>query len=126
VVVGTVLKRDGLEVSNGTDPLDADSDDDGLPDGEDVEWLQTAIGQLGVSAFRKGDAGLGTGMVAILDAVERRIAAGDIAGGIRDLKLLRARVDGCGTTADNNDWIADCAAQLQVRAFIDLLLANLS
>ncbi|HEX9285041.1 MAG TPA: hypothetical protein VF879_05165 [Nitrospirales bacterium] len=116
---------DGIEVSNGTNPLDTDSDDDGILDGEDVEWLQTAIDHLGASAFQKGGAGLGTGMEAILDAVERRITAGDIAGGIRDLNKLRARVDGCGTKADNNDWIVDCAAQLQVRAFIDLLIANL-
>jgi len=42
------------------------------------------------------------------------------------LDNLRKHVDGCGASADNNDWIIDCPAQLEVRALIDLLIANLS
>ena len=32
---------------------------------------------------------------------------------------------GCGTTADVNDWIADCGVQPDIRAVIDILIANL-
>jgi hypothetical protein len=35
-------------------------------------------------------------------------------------------MDGCGTSADNTDWIVDCTAQTQIRALLDLLVANLS
>ena len=38
---------------------------------------------------------------------------------------MRRRVDGCGTAADQNDWIVDCTAQLQVRTLIDLFISNL-
>jgi hypothetical protein len=32
-----------FEVANGTNPLDADSDDDGISAVEDVEWIQGSI-----------------------------------------------------------------------------------
>jgi hypothetical protein len=34
-------------------------------------------------------------------------------------------MDGCGTTADNTDWIVDCTAQIQKRTFLDLIVTNL-
>jgi hypothetical protein len=34
-------------------------------------------------------------------------------------------VDGCGATADMNDWILDCTAQITVRTDIDALIAGL-
>ena len=44
---------------------------------------------------------------------------------IKQLEHLRTRVDGCGTEPDQNDWIVDCTAQVQVRTLIDLFIANL-
>jgi hypothetical protein len=35
-------------------------------------------------------------------------------------------MDGCGSTADNTDWIVDCTAQLEIRALLDLLVDNLT
>jgi hypothetical protein len=44
------------------------------------------------------------------------------------LENLRKHVDGCAGamgTADKNDWITDCDAQLQVRALVDALILSL-
>ena len=109
----------------GTNPLDPDSDDDGVIDGEDVEFLQNAINNLPRSAFRDADNGLRKSMLAILNGIERRIARGLITQAIKELQRLRTRVDGCGAVADVNDWIVDCAAQTGIRELIDLLITNL-
>jgi len=42
------------------------------------------------------------------------------------LQDLRRKVDGCGSAADHDDWLADCTAQVRVRTLIDQLIANLS
>lgn len=117
---------DGLEVEVGTDPLDPDSDDDGIPDGEDVEWLQNVISDLPADVFKSTGPGHRTAMLSHLDAIEHLVAQGKIAQAIKKVQDLRSRVDGCGATADLDDWIVDCTAQLEVRALIDLFLANLS
>ena len=45
--------NDGLEVELGTtDPLDSDSDGDGLLDGQDVEFVQDALSALPNTAFK--------------------------------------------------------------------------
>ena len=41
------------------------------------------------------------------------------------MDYLRKRVDVCVAVPDANDWIVDCAVQTQIRAHIDLLIANL-
>lgn len=104
-------------------PLDADADDDGITDGRDVEHIQAAVEQLPSSAFRAP--GQRRGLAVQLDQVEAMVAIGDEEGALRKLQELRRHVDGCGLQADGNDWIRDCAAQLQLRERIDLLIANL-
>jgi len=116
---------DGIEVAAGTNPLDADSDDDGVPDGEDVEFVQAAIAGLPGTATRDNADGLRTAMLAMLEAVERRIADGDVDEALRQLHNLRRHIDGCGAGPDADDWVVDCADQLDVRALIDLLIVNL-
>ena len=115
---------DGLEVTLGLDPLDSDTDDDGIPDGQDSEFLQNAINGLADSAF-KGN-GHRTALLAQLDSVENWVLQGKVDKAIQHLEHLRSKMDGCGATADNTDWIIDCAAQVQIRTLVDLLIANLS
>jgi hypothetical protein len=117
---------DGLEVDVGTDPLDPDTDGDGIPDGEDVEWLQGVISGLPASVFRSPGPGLRTAMLSHLNVVENLVSQGKIGQAIKMLEDLRSRVDGCGASAEPGDWIVDCAAQLEVRALIDLFITNLS
>lgn len=115
---------DGLEVSLGLNPLDPDSDDDGIPDGSDSEFLQAAVELLDASAF-KGN-GHRTAILAHLDNIEKRVSQGKVDQALNELGHLRSKMDGCGTEADNTDWIIDCAAQVEIRALLDLLVANLS
>ena len=64
-------------------------------------------------------------MLARLENIKQKILSGDSAGALQDLENLRRKVDGCGNAADNNDWITDCAAQLQVRTMIDQIITSL-
>jgi len=116
---------DGVEVGAGSDPLDPDSDDDGIPDGQDPDILATVIGNLPADAFKSTDHGLRQATLMHLKNAEKSIEKDKIAHAIKQLEHLRRRVDGCGTAPDQNDWIVDCAAQLQVRTLIDLFIANL-
>jgi hypothetical protein len=120
--------NDGLEVALGLDPLDADTDDDGIPDGQDTEFIENAINALGDDAFKDSSTGEGlrNAMLHLLENAERTVARGQTDQAIHHLENLRTHLDGCGATADNNDWIVDCDAQIQIRDLLDLLIANLS
>ena len=50
---------------------------------------------------------------------------GKVDQALNELGQLRSKMDGCGTEPDNTDWIVDCTAQLEIRALVDLLIANL-
>jgi len=115
---------DGLEIALGLDPLNPDTDGDGIPDGQDSEFLQTAVGALDDSAF-KGD-GHRTAILAQLDNIEKRVLQGQVDQALTELDHLRSKMDGCGSAADNTDWIVDCTAQLEIRALLDLLVDNLT
>jgi len=70
-----------------------------------------------------------TAMLSLLNAIEIKIADGQINKAIKELKKLRERVDGCDGLAsespDNNDWVTDCDAQRLIRGLIDGMLAHL-
>ncbi len=128
---------DGLEVDVGvTDPTNPDSDGDGIPDGADVEWLQTILDGVPSTAFKNPN--MKMAMIDDLNDIEGLIlftvffdlvgdpATSDI---FKDLALdeldsLRGKMDGCPGAPDLNDQIIDCAIQLEVREFVDLLIAN--
>ena len=124
---------DGLtdvdEIALGTDPSHPDTDRDTIPDGSDPDIIATAISALPLdpSAFaNRGDPrGHRSAMLSRLTDIQSDIASGDIEQALRGLRNLRARVDGCGTSPDRNDWIIDCVAQLEIRRLIDLLITNL-
>lgn len=89
-----------------------------------LEDLQDAVAGLAPDAFKSG--GLQTATLSRLDDIEQEIVDGDEDGAIRHLENLRRRMDGCGAVAEKNDWIVDCAAQLEIRALIDLVIADLA
>jgi VCBS repeat-containing protein len=101
----------------------ADDDGDGIPNSQDPDVVGALVAALPDSAFSNGEHR--QPILNRLDAIERLILAGDLAHARSELQSLRQKVDGCGATADTNDWIVDCAAQLQVRARIDDLIAHL-
>ena len=116
---------DGVEVGIGSDPLNSDSDGDGIPDGQDPDILGLFVAGLPAGAFKSTGHGLQQAMLVHLRNIEKRIEKGDVEQAIRQLRHLRERVDGCGTEPEPNDWIVDCTVQLQVRAVLDLFIANL-
>jgi sensor domain CHASE-containing protein len=107
--------------------LDADSDDDGLLDGQDVEFIQNIINDLPASAFKKGKSlqDHKTAMKNMLNDVEGFLLEGQDGDAIRLLENLRSHVDG-EPNADKTDWIIDNAARMRVRDLIDMLINNLS
>ena len=91
-----------------------------------TEPIAAAVAALPGTAFAAR--GHSTAIQARLEDVAEKIADGDTAGALRDLQNLRRHVDGCADaagTADGNDWITDCAAQLEIRSLIDGLIADL-
>lgn len=120
---------DGEEVnSTGTDPLNPDSDGDGIPDGSDPDSLVNFITSLplGVFANQGEPEGQRNAILRILSNIEGKIARGDTATALRALQTLRRKVDGCGSSADENDWITNCDSQLAVRHLIDVLISTLA
>ena len=116
---------DGLEVKVvGTDPLDPDTDDDGLKDGEDVEFIENVINGLAAASF--GNPTHQATLVTRLEAIELQIAQGHRDEAITEIAKLMMRVDGCGSAADQNDWIINCTDQLLVRSLLQLLATNLA
>jgi hypothetical protein len=117
-----------MEVALDTDPLDPDTDGDGIPDGQDTEFIENAINALGDDAFKDSSPGKGlrNALLHNLENAERAVARGHVDQAIQHLENLRVHIDGCGTTADGNDWIVDCDAQTTIRDLLDLLIANLS
>ena len=120
---------DGLtnlrEEAAGTNPCLYDTDGDGLADGRDVEFVQSA---LVADVFRdRGARGIRNAMLSILNDIEVLLLAGNVRDATQKIEDLRRRADGCASaagTADTNDWIVQCAAQLAIRADLELLAAN--
>lgn len=116
---------DGQEVAVGTNPLNPDTDGDGLLDGRDVDWIEDAIRALPDSAFKSPAAGNRNAMLNLLADAEALLKKGNLRAARDKLTTLRARIDGCGTTHDSNDWIIDCGIQVQIRQLVDIVLGNL-
>jgi hypothetical protein len=122
----TDADNDGLPDVDDPKPTDSDADDDGITDGRDVEHIQVKLNGFPNSAFAPPNgAGHRQTMNNLLDQAESAVAARDTAKALSKLQELRSHVDGCGRKADKNDWIVDCAAQVEVRRLIDVLIANL-
>lgn len=116
---------DDLERLALTFPYDPDSDDDGLSDGTDPSILVAVVWSLDPSVFvDAGRRGTRNATISRLLAAEELLLAGEVDEAIAQLENLRRRVDGCPPAPDANDWIVDCAAQLLVRQYLDLLIAN--
>jgi hypothetical protein len=115
--------NDSFEVANNIDPLDADSDDNGIPDGEDVEWIEQAVNAIPETLFVIDGHKL---VLDQLDTIKKMVATAEFSLAVNELTVLRSHVDGCGASADGDDWIVDCTEQIRLQTFIDLLITNLS
>lgn len=114
---------DGFEVRHGTDPRDKDSDHDSVVDCQDVDWIVDALGRIPPTAFAAMV--VPTKLAARLHKAEDRTRLGDLATARTALEGLREGLDGCGAAADGDDWLVDCTSQLELRALMDVVLANM-
>jgi len=87
----------------------------------DADILLSIVEPLPEAAFRGGRGQ----KVALLNLMSRVVSAAQAGRWHQERALLetvRRRVDGCGVSADNDDWIADCAAQVAIRCPIEQML----
>lgn len=118
------LLSDGFEVAHGTDPLDPDSDHDGIIDGLDTQSMNSFITALPDSAFKAN--GQRVALLSQLRDVERQVADHKKDNAVHKLDNIRRHLDGCPTEPDQDDWVTDCTAQLELRALLDVLANNLA
>ena len=103
-----------------------DTDDDGLPDGQDVDWIEDVIAGIPDAAIKSPAAGNRNAMLNLLNDAEALLLKGNRRAALDKLMTLRTRIDGCGVVSDGNDWVLDCAIQTEIRMLVDLLIANVS
>jgi hypothetical protein len=60
-----------------------------------------------------------------LDAIHEAIDKGEVRPALHMLRDLRARMDGCGTSAGADDWLVSCSDQSVIRLAIDSLIISL-
>ena len=99
---------DGVEVTTGTNPLNPDTDGDGIPDGQDPQFLTNAVNASSPSSWNSGGNQECVPGSARSDRDSHRPRQ-QTAQAINELQLLRQKIDGCGTSADGNDWITRSA-----------------
>lgn len=120
---------DGLtdieEGLTGTDPAVADSDGDGLVDGIDASWLDDYVAALPNTHFKHSWI-TKLRMRVRIAIVDSAIRLGERETALWLIDSLERRADGCGTSADWNDWITDCASQAEFRVRLGLLRRNVS
>src|SRR5688500_18307218 len=87
-----------------------------------IRGLVNLVNSLPSTAFRS--AGNRNALLSRLDAVEQKNRDGKTDAAIEELRNLRRRVDGCGSAAASDDWIVDCAAQIELRSLIDQLIES--
>lgn len=88
-----------------------------------TQSLTDLVNGLPDSAFRSD--GNRNALLTRVQAISALISAGNYADAITALKDLKRKFDGCGTSADTNDWILGCPEQVQFRNSVDQLIVAL-
>lgn len=93
----------------------------------DPDVIADAVTTIPVGFFaNSGDPeGQRNAVLSRLSDIEQDITDGDIAGAIRALQNLQRHVDGCPPSADRNDWITNCPAQIEIWGLIEALIITL-
>jgi len=88
-----------------------------------VASIKDVVDAMPDAAFR--NLGLRRAFEARLTNILRSIDAGNTVPAVQMLRNLRMRTDGCGATADRDDWIVDCGCQSTVRSKMSDLIKKL-
>lgn len=89
----------------------------------DPSWIQGYLYTMSGSAFSNGS--VRNQMIIDMNTLNGYINANNNNAAIALLQTMRTHLDGCGASADGNDWITNCAEQKIVRAQVDGLLSKL-
>ena len=113
---------DGLtdieEGRTGTNPVNPDTDGDGLIDGLDSSWLIAYLDGLPNDVYkRRWNEPV---MKVTIGAAAFAVSLGDGETALSITSTLHRRIDGCGTHPDRNDWIVECATQVMFRELLAL------
>ncbi len=119
---GLTTAEEGL---TGTNPIVADTDDDGLVDGIDPTWLDEYVAGLPNSVFSHERTGEKRFRLRIA-ALQKVIAAGERDDALEIIAALASKIDGCGSEADNNDWITGCGVQAEFNELLEILRRNVA
>jgi uncharacterized delta-60 repeat protein len=88
----------------------------------DPSWITGVVNGLPDSAFSADGRASTTSSLA---SIEADITAGSLSSAVSKLNVLKARLNGCGASADADDWITACQPQLQVRGLVDQVINKL-
>ena len=116
---------DLFERDLGLDPVDPDTDDDGIMDSIDPDVLRAMLERFPKGVF--GSPGWQSALLAKLKSLDGSIGKGDYPQALKHLADFAARLDGCKLqqAPDKNDWITDCAAQQKLQLPLALIVSGL-
>jgi uncharacterized delta-60 repeat protein len=123
---GVVLLPEGKAVLVGDGENPASGGDDILLASYqivDPSWIQGYVYTMSAAFFSNGT--VRNTMLISLNSINKDISANDNAAAISKLQDMRTHLDGCGATADGDDWITNCGQQEIVRAQVDQLIGKL-
>lgn len=120
--------NDGLSDSEeelaGTDPLDPDSDGDGIVDGIDPSWFAQMVDDTPRRHFRPRYAKFIMQVQVALAEVAIRF--GNRSAALTILANINSRIDGCGDSPDWNDWVRRCRSQATLQQGVAILRRNVA
>jgi hypothetical protein len=122
--LGSLLTRDQRVLPRTQDGLHDGTAvcDVGAYERQPAEAIRTLVLLLDNEDLKSAGGGHRDAMLDNLASIDQRFASGNDRRAQRKLLRLRRHVDGCGATADRNDWVVNCDKQTAIRAAIDDLL----
>ena len=93
----------------------------GSREAPDAESLRTIVMALTEDVF-KGGLGHKAALLSLIRRTAIEIELDRLNQARIHLETARRHVDGCGKSADNDDWILNCAAQVAIRCRIEAML----
>jgi len=122
LAVGVIEFMQGVDLNGDSDTSDTVLHLVSMVSDPTSDTLREAIEALVAGVFKSP--GVAKALKARMVAFDRLSELGRSTEAVTVLLNLRARIDGCGASADADDWIVDCAAQSEIRSIVDDLVAS--
>jgi uncharacterized delta-60 repeat protein len=89
----------------------------------DPSYIRGFVYTMPVATF--GSTAIRIATLIALNEIVNDVANNNNAAALTKLQTLRTHLDGCGASADANDWITNCAQQTIVRAQVDQVIEKI-